>query len=48
MVNYQKRLIYSYGIVVLEIMSDQKSIDVKVFEDDSEDNYLLRQERNFP
>jgi len=31
---------YSYGIVVLEIISGQKSTDVKVDEDDSE--YLLQ------
>ncbi|KAK7393278.1 hypothetical protein VNO78_21829 [Psophocarpus tetragonolobus] len=34
---------YSYGIVVLEIISGQKSIDVKVIDDDGEDEYLLRQ-----
>ncbi|KAH1153203.1 hypothetical protein AAZX31_18G046500 [Glycine max] len=33
---------YSYGIVVLEIISGQKSIDAKVVDDD-EDEYLLRQ-----
>jgi len=38
---------YSYGIVVLEIISGQKSIDAKVVDDD-EDEYLLRQVRNFP
>ena len=37
---------YSYGIVVLEIISGQKSIDAKVVDDD-EDEYLLRQVRNF-
>ena len=39
---------YSYGIVVLEIISGQKNIDVKVVDDDGEDEYLLRQVRNFP
>ncbi|KAG4923491.1 hypothetical protein JHK87_049031 [Glycine soja] len=34
---------YSYGIVVLEIISGQKNIDVKVVDDDGEDEYLLRQ-----
>ncbi|KAL5164286.1 Cold-responsive protein kinase 1 [Glycine soja] len=34
---------YSYGIVVLEIISGQKSIDAKVVDDDDEDEYLLRQ-----
>ena len=39
---------YSYGIVVLEIISGPKSIDVKVVDDDGEDEYLLRRVRNFP
>ncbi|KAG4995179.1 hypothetical protein AAZX31_11G214300 [Glycine max] len=33
---------YSYGIVVLEIISGQKSTNVKVLDDDGEDEYLLR------
>ena len=33
---------------VLEIISGQKNIDVKVVDDDGEDEYLLRQVRNFP
>ncbi|KAG5146612.1 hypothetical protein JHK84_032155 [Glycine max] len=33
---------YNYGIVVLEIISGPKSIDVKVVDDDGEDEYLLR------
>ncbi|ESW18948.1 hypothetical protein PHAVU_006G084600 [Phaseolus vulgaris] len=33
---------YSYGIVVLEIISGQKSTDVKIVDDDAEDEYLLR------
>ncbi|RZB81116.1 putative LRR receptor-like serine/threonine-protein kinase, partial [Glycine soja] len=33
---------YSFGIVVLEIISGQKSTDVKVDDDDNEE-YLLRQ-----
>ena len=36
---------YSFGIVVLEIISGQKSTDVKVDDDDNEE-YLLRQVRN--
>ncbi|KAL2597875.1 hypothetical protein AAZV13_11G190000 [Glycine max] len=40
----EKADIYSYGIVVLEIISGQKSIDSKVIVvDDGEDEYLLRQ-----
>jgi len=39
---------YSYGIVVLEIISGRKSTDVNAVNDDSEDDYLLRQVRNFP
>jgi len=39
---------YNYGIVVLEIISGPKSIDVKVVDDDGEDEYLLRRVRNFP
>ena len=38
---------YSYGIVVLEIISGQKSTDVRV-DDDGEEESLLRQVRNFP
>jgi len=38
---------YSYGIVVLEIISGQKSTDVKV-DDDGDEEYLLRRVRNFP
>ncbi|KAG4995191.1 hypothetical protein JHK86_032018 [Glycine max] len=34
---------YSYGIVVLEIISGRKSTDVNAVNDDSEDDYLLRQ-----
>ncbi|RZB81133.1 Cysteine-rich receptor-like protein kinase 2 [Glycine soja] len=34
---------YSYGIVVLEIISGRKSTDVNVVNDDNEDDYLLRQ-----
>ncbi|KAL2333160.1 hypothetical protein Fmac_014373 [Flemingia macrophylla] len=33
---------YSFGIVVLEIISGQKSTDVNIVEDDSDDEYLLR------
>ncbi|RZB81129.1 Cysteine-rich receptor-like protein kinase 2 isoform A [Glycine soja] len=39
---------YSYGIVVLEIISGRKSTNVNVVDDDIEDDYLLRQVRNFP
>ena len=38
---------YSYGIVVLEIISGQKSTDVEV-DDDGYEEYLLRRVRNFP
>ncbi|CAJ1960709.1 unnamed protein product [Sphenostylis stenocarpa] len=38
----EKADIYSYGIVVLEIISGQKSTDVKCVDDDAEDEYLLR------
>ncbi|KAG4975015.1 hypothetical protein JHK87_031836 [Glycine soja] len=34
---------YSYGIVVLEIISGRKSTNVNVVDDDIEDDYLLRQ-----
>ncbi|KAG5146577.1 hypothetical protein JHK84_032120 [Glycine max] len=33
---------YSYGIVALEIISGQKSTDVKVVDDDGDEEYLLR------
>ncbi|KAH1160072.1 hypothetical protein AAZX31_11G213000 [Glycine max] len=33
---------YSYGIVVLEIISGQKSTDVKFVDDDGDEEYLLR------
>ena len=39
---------YSYGIVVLEIISGQKSTDVKFVDDDGDEEYLLRRVRNFP
>ena len=39
---------YSYGIVALEIISGQKSTDVKVVDDDGDEEYLLRRVRNFP
>jgi len=38
---------YSYGIVVLEIISGQKCTDVKIVDDDAEDEYLLRRVRSF-
>ncbi|RZB50682.1 Cysteine-rich receptor-like protein kinase 2 [Glycine soja] len=34
--------IYSYGIVVLEIISGQKSTDMKAVDDDGDEDYLLR------
>ena len=40
--------IYSYGIVVLEIISGQKSTDMKAVDDDGDEDYLLRRVRNFP
>nr|KYP76042.1 Cysteine-rich receptor-like protein kinase 2 [Cajanus cajan] len=33
---------YSFGIVVLEIISGQKSTDVNIVDDDNDDEYLLR------
>ncbi|KAK7393168.1 hypothetical protein VNO78_21661 [Psophocarpus tetragonolobus] len=37
---------YSYGIVVLEIVSGRKSTDVKVIDDNGDEEYLLRQAWN--